>query len=71
VCALQVATPLAARRARTRIALAETRIQIDDRLVDLAPGMAVTAEIKTGQRRTIEYVPSPILRTKQESLRER
>jgi hemolysin D len=54
-----------------RIALAETRMQIDDRLVELTPGMAVTAEIKTGQRRIIEFILSPILRTKQESLRER
>jgi hemolysin D len=33
--------------------------------------MAVTVEIKTGQRRIIEYVMSPLLRYKQESLRER
>jgi hemolysin D len=54
-----------------RIALDETRIQVEDRMVDLAPGMAVTAEIKTGQRRIIEYLLSPLLRYKQESLRER
>ncbi len=46
-------------------------MEIDDRLVDLAPGMAVTVEIKTGSRRIIEYVLSPLLRYKQESLRER
>jgi hypothetical protein len=34
-------------------------------------GMAVTAEIKTGQRRVIEYLLAPLLRYKQESLRER
>jgi len=33
--------------------------------------MAVTAEIKTGQRRIIEFLLSPLLRYKQESLRER
>jgi hemolysin D len=33
--------------------------------------MAVTVEIKTGSRRIIEYVLSPLLRYKQESLRER
>jgi len=37
----------------------------------LAPGMAVTVEIKTGTRRIIEYLMSPLLRYKQESLRER
>ena len=46
-------------------------MQIDGRLVDLAPGMAVTAEIKTGSRRAIEYLLSPILRYKQSSRRER
>ena len=36
--------------------------QIDDRLVDLALGMAVTAEIKTGSCHIIEYLLWPILR---------
>ena len=44
-------------------------MQIEDRLVDLAPGMAVTVEIKTGSRRVIEYLLSPLLRYKQASLR--
>jgi hemolysin D len=46
-------------------------MQIENRLVELAPGMAVTVEIKTGSRRIIEFLLSPILRYKQESLRER
>lgn len=54
-----------------RISLDGTRMQIDDRLVSLAPGMAVTVEIKTGTRRIMEYLMSPLLRYKQESLRER
>lgn len=33
--------------------------------------MAVTVEIKTGRRRIMEYVMSPLLRYRQESLRER
>jgi membrane fusion protein, hemolysin D len=33
--------------------------------------MAVTVEIRTGQRRIIEYVLSPLLRYRQESMRER
>jgi hemolysin D len=40
-------------------------------MVDLTPGMAVTVEIKTGSRRVIEYLLSPLLRYKQESFRER
>ena len=53
------------------ISLDETRMQIEDKMVNLAPGMAVTVEIKTGQRRLIEYLMSPLLRYRQESLRER
>jgi hemolysin D len=53
------------------ISLDETRMQIEDKMVNLAPGMAVTVEIKTGQRRIIEYLMSPLLRYRQESLRER
>jgi hemolysin D len=33
--------------------------------------MAVSVEIKTDQRRVIEYLLAPMLRYKQESLRER
>ncbi|WP_275186654.1 hypothetical protein [Bradyrhizobium sp. CSA112] len=45
-----------------RVALDQTRMQVEDRMVDLAPGMAVTVEIKTGQRRIIEYLLSPLRR---------
>jgi hemolysin D len=38
------------------IALDRTQMQIDDKQVSLTAGMAVTAEIKTGQRRVIEYL---------------
>jgi hemolysin D len=54
-----------------RISLDRTNIQVDDRLVDLSPGMAVTAEVKTGSRRIIDYLLSPLLRVQQASLRER
>jgi hemolysin D len=54
-----------------RVSLEGTQMQVDDRLVNLAPGMAVTVEIKTGTRRLIEYLMSPLLRYRHESLRER
>lgn len=54
-----------------RVSLDETRMQIENKMVNLTPGMAVTVEIKTGQRRLIEYLMSPLLRYRQESLRER
>jgi hemolysin D len=54
-----------------RVSLDATRMLIERKWVDLVPGMAVTAEIKTGSRRIIEYVLSPILRYRHETLRER
>jgi membrane fusion protein, hemolysin D len=54
-----------------RISLDRTEMQIDDNLVNLTPGMAVTVEIKTGSRTIISYLLSPLLRYRQEMLRER
>jgi hemolysin D len=54
-----------------RISLDRTAMQIDDRMVNLSPGMAVTVEIKTGSRKILSYLLSPLLRYRQESLRER
>jgi membrane fusion protein, hemolysin D len=44
-----------------RISLDRTQMQIDDNLVNLSPGMAVTVEIKTGSRTIISYLLSPLL----------
>jgi hemolysin D len=54
-----------------RISLDRTKMRIDDRMLDLSPGMAVTVEIKTGSRRILTYLLSPLLRYRQETLRER
>jgi hemolysin D len=54
-----------------RISVDRAQMQIEDKKVNLSPGMAVTAEIKTGSRRIISYLFSPLVRYKQESLRER
>jgi len=54
-----------------RVSLHTTQMQIDDRMVNLSPGMAVTVEIKTGSRRVISYLLSPLLKFKQQALRER
>lgn len=56
---------------QARISLDRKQMQIEDRLVNLSPGMAVTVEIKTGTRSVMSYLLSPLLRYKQESLRER
>lgn len=54
-----------------RIALDRTRLDVDGRRMELGAGMALTAEIKTDRRRLIDYVLSPIVRYRSESLRER
>jgi hemolysin D len=54
-----------------RIALDQTEMQIDNKTIPLMPGMAVTAEIRTGSRPVIEYLLSPLARHKQEAFRER
>lgn len=55
----------------TRISMDRSTIQVDGKQVNLSPGMAVTVEIKTGKRRLIEYLLSPLLKSVKESLRER
>jgi hemolysin D len=54
-----------------RFKLNKEELQVEDRMVRLSPGMSVTAEVKTGKRRLIEYFLSPLLRYKHESLGER
>ena len=54
-----------------RIKLLQDKIQADDRVVALTPGMGVTVEIKIGKRRVIEYILDPVMRYRDESLRER
>jgi len=56
---------------QARIALAAQTIRVAGREVNLAPGMTSTAEIKTGKRRIIEFLLSPLLRYRDEALRER
>jgi hemolysin D len=55
----------------TRISMDRSTIQVEGKQVNLSPGMAVTVEIKTGKRRLIEYLLSPLLKSVKESLRER
>lgn len=54
-----------------RVRLSRSEIMADGKPVNLSPGMAIMAEIKTGKRRVIEYFLNPLLQYKQESLRER
>ena len=53
------------------LALKQTALDVDGKRIKLSPGMNVTAEIKTGKRRVIEYLLSPVQRAVGESLKER
>lgn len=53
------------------LTLAQNSINVDGKPIRLTPGMNVTAEIKTGKRRVIEYLLSPVQSHAKESLRER
>jgi hemolysin D len=54
-----------------RISLDQRQLKADDRVVDLGPGMAVTVEVKTGSRRIIGYLLSPLASYEHDALRER
>src|SRR5262245_14451671 len=54
-----------------RVSLDRTQMRVEDKTVNLSPGMAVTVEIKTGSRSTISYLLSPLVRYQHETLRER
>lgn len=54
-----------------RVKLGKATMNIEGKEVKLVPGMSVTVEIKTGQRRLIEYFLSPLIQYASEGLRER
>ncbi len=54
-----------------RIALSQDWMTTENGKVTLSPGMAVTAEIQTGERRLIQFLLSPLARHVSESMHER
>ncbi|MER8577680.1 HlyD family type I secretion periplasmic adaptor subunit [Mesorhizobium sp. M1423] len=54
-----------------RIALNETSIRVEGNDVVLTPGMSVTAEIRTGNRRVIEFLLDPLMEMTDEAFHER
>ncbi|ANE57906.1 HlyD family type I secretion periplasmic adaptor subunit [Methylomonas sp. DH-1] len=54
-----------------RIALDQVTLAVDGHDAALSPGLSIQADIKTGRRRVIEYVLTPLLQHGRESLRER
>ena len=53
------------------LALQQTQLDVDGKRIGLSPGMNLSAEIATGQRRVIDYLLSPVRQALGESLRER
>lgn len=54
-----------------RVKLNAEEILVDESWVPLTAGMSINAEIKTGTRRVIEYLLSPLQRYQAEAMRER
>jgi len=54
-----------------RVTLDATTMNIDGKAVKLTLGMAATVEVKTGNRKLIEYLLSPLMRMNDEAGRER
>jgi hemolysin D len=53
------------------LSLLRNSIDVDGRSIPIGPGMNVSAEVKTGRRRVIEYLLSPVHSTASESMSER
>jgi hemolysin D len=53
------------------LTLKQSSIDVEGKRIALSPGMNLTAEVKTGKRRVIDYLLSPVQRTASESLGER
>lgn len=53
------------------LTLVRDAIDVDGKRIGLSPGMNLTAEIRTGHRRVIDYLLSPVQTAAQQSLRER
>jgi hemolysin D len=66
----QPATP-ASPTYMARISLDRTSMVVEGRREQLIPGMAVTAEVRTGRRTIINYLLSPLARKSNEALHER
>ena len=56
---------------KAKVALDSQQITVDGKAINLSPGMTASIEVKTGTRRIIEFFLSPLLRYKDEAIRER
>jgi len=55
----------------THVALDQTNFEMDGRSLPVVSGMSVQVEIKTGSRRLLEFLFSPVLKGLHDSARER
>jgi hemolysin D len=53
------------------ITLERPELMVEGRMIPVSPGMSVSAEIKTGSRRIIEYLFSPLFEVSAEAMREK
>jgi hemolysin D len=53
------------------LSLARKSMDVDGASIPLRPGMAATVEVKTGKRRILEYVFSPLVQTVSSAMKER
>jgi hemolysin D len=56
---------------QARVRLNKSTLMIDGTKVNLSSGMALSVEIKTGKRRVITYLLSPLQQHAEEAMRER
>ncbi len=54
-----------------RVSMARTSMNVGNKVIELSPGMNVSVEVKTGKRRVLEFILSPLLRGIQETAHER
>lgn len=54
-----------------QVSMAKKTLLVNDKLVNLSPGMAVVVEVNMGTRQLIEFLLTPLLRYKNEGLQER
>lgn len=53
------------------IRLSKDTMKVDNKFIKLIPGMTCSVDIKIGKRRLIDYIISPMIRYKDEALREK
>ncbi|WP_432695230.1 HlyD family type I secretion periplasmic adaptor subunit [Marinobacterium sp. YM272] len=56
---------------KTNIKMENAHLNVEGKKVALVPGMSVSVEVKTGKRLLIEYILTPLLRYKMDSVEER